>query len=55
MTNQDYINKKTKMMEMSSRLDLTDVETVELLDLILEVSQYEANNGLVDENEFNKK
>jgi hypothetical protein len=54
MTRQDYENKKKKMMELSSRVDLIDSETIELLDLIMEVSIYEANNGLIDENEFKK-
>lgn len=52
MTHQDYTSKKNRMVEISKNPYATDSENKEMIDLIMDVALYEANNGMIKENEF---
>lgn len=54
MTHQDYENKKAELNLISNKRFISVEEKERAFDLVLEISLYEANNGLVDENEFNE-
>ena len=55
MTPKEYQGKRSEMFSLASELNKSDEQKYKLHELIAEVSLYEANNGLVDINEFNKK
>ena len=52
MTHADYIKKKKAMFKLAIKPNKTDSERQQMNDLAADVGLYEANNGMVDENEF---